>query len=87
MTGLRLEGLYRILALEGGAEVACHVLMLSMGVAWNKLLAVGADSLIGCGVYYGAAMSETTSCVDEHVYVVLSVVYTEGEADHFWCDA
>ena len=70
VTGLRLEGPYRILTLEGGAEVACHVLMLSMGVAWNKLPAVGADALTGRGVYYGAAMSEATSCVNEHVYVV-----------------
>ena len=70
VTGLRLEGPYRILTLEGGTEVACHVLMLSMGVAWNKLPAVGADALTGRGVYYGAAMSEATSCVNEHVYVV-----------------
>ena len=70
VTGLRLEGPYRILTLKGGAEVACHVLMLSMGVAWNKLPATGADALTGRGVYYGAAMSEATSCVDEHVYVV-----------------
>lgn len=70
VTKLRLEGPYRILTLEGGAEVACHVLMLSMGVAWNKLPAVGAEALTGRGVYYGAAMSEATSCVNEHVYVV-----------------
>ena len=70
VTGLRAEGPYKILSLAGGAEIACHALMLSLGVDWRKLPADGADRLEGRGVYYGAAMTEAMGCEDEHVFVV-----------------
>ena len=70
VTGLRAEGPYKILELDGGGEIACHALMLSVGVDWRKLPADGADRLEGCGVYYGAAMTEAMGCTDEHVFVV-----------------
>ncbi len=70
VTGLRTEGPYKILALDGGGEIACHALMLSTGVDWRKLPANGADRLEGQGVYYGAAMTEAMGCADEHVFVV-----------------
>ena len=70
VTSVRAEGPYKILALEGGGEVACHALMLSMGVDWRTLPASGADALAGQGVYYGAAMTEAIGCQDEHVFVV-----------------
>ena len=67
---LRLDGPYKVLELASGAEIACHALMLSLGVDWRKLPAEGADRLEGRGVYYGAAMSEVERCRDEHVVVV-----------------
>ncbi|MEM1115265.1 MAG: FAD-dependent oxidoreductase [Bacteroidota bacterium] len=70
VTGLRAEGPYKILELDGGSEVACHALMLSVGVDWRKLPAEGADRLEGRGVYYGAAMTEAMGCAGEHVLVV-----------------
>lgn len=70
VTGLRTEGPYKILALDGGGEIACHALMLSTGVDWRKLPADGADRLEGQGVYYGAAMTEALGCEGERVFVV-----------------
>jgi thioredoxin reductase (NADPH) len=67
---LRTEGPYKILELDGGDEIACHALMLSLGVDWRRLPADGAERLEGRGVYYGAAMTEAESCVGEHVLVV-----------------
>jgi len=67
---LRVEGPYRHLALADGSEIACHVLMLAMGVAWNLLPAPGAEALSGRGVYYGAAMTEAMGCRGEDVYLV-----------------
>jgi len=69
-TALTLDGPYKRLALADGSEIACHVLMISAGVAWQRLRAAGAEELAGRGVYYGAAMSEALSCKGEEVYVV-----------------
>ena len=70
VAALRVEGPYKVLELSGGAEVACHALMLSLGVDWRKLPAQGADRLEGRGVYYGAAMTEAMACAGERVFVV-----------------
>jgi thioredoxin reductase (NADPH) len=59
-TALRLEGPYKHLRLSDGSEISCHVLMLAMGVSWNRLPASGADRLTGSGIYYGAAGTEAT---------------------------
>lgn len=70
VTALRVEGPYKYLTLGDGSEIACHVLMLAMGVQWNYLTAAGADRLAGSGVYYGAAPSEAAHCVNEVIYTV-----------------
>jgi thioredoxin reductase (NADPH) len=70
VTGLRVEGPYKILELADDSELSCHALMLANGVDWRTLEVPGAEALTGRGVYYGAAMSEAMNCTDEHVYVV-----------------
>ena len=70
VAALRTDGPYKIVETADGGEIACHALMLSLGVDWRKLPAEGADRLEGRGVYYGAAMSEAERCRDEHVVVV-----------------
>lgn len=67
---LRTDGPYKVLELANGAEIACHALMLASGVDWRRLPADGAERLEGRGVYYGAAMAETTACAGEHVAIV-----------------
>jgi thioredoxin reductase (NADPH) len=69
-TALRLEGPYKHLQLSDGSEISCHVLMLAMGVSWNRLPASGADRLAGSGVYYGAAMTEALPAKGQTVYMV-----------------
>jgi len=70
VTSLRVDGPYKYLTLGDGTEIACHVLMLSMGVQWNYLPATGAEQFAGSGVYYGAAPSEAAHCVDEVIYTI-----------------
>lgn len=70
VAAVRVDGPYKVLELADGGEIACHALMLSLGVDWRKLPADGADALEGRGVYYGAAMTEAMSCQDEQVFVV-----------------
>ena len=67
---LRVDGPYKRLTLADGTEVACHVLMLSMGVAWTRLPAENAEPLAGRGVYYGAALAEAINCRGDVVYTV-----------------
>ncbi len=70
VAALRTDGPYKVLELAGGGEIACHALMLSLGVDWRKLPASRADEFEGRGVYYGAAMTEALSCEGEPVLVI-----------------
>ena len=70
VTGVRIEGSYRIVKLADGSEISCHVLMIATGVQWRRLDAPGIDRLQGAGVYYGGGSTEALSCKGETVYVV-----------------
>lgn len=83
--GLRIDGPYKHLTLSDGSEISCHTLMLSMGVTWRKLPAEGAEPLSGCGVYYGAAMTEAMYCEDEEIYIV-GAGNSAGQAAMFFAD-
>ena len=67
---LRIEGPYRHVKISDGSELACHALLLAMGVQWRKLDIPGLDRLQGAGVYYGAGSTEAMTCVDEDVYII-----------------
>ena len=69
-TALRVEGPYKHLRLSDGSEISCHVLMLAMGVSWNRLPASGAERLTGSGIYYGAAATEALHAKGQTVYMV-----------------
>jgi thioredoxin reductase (NADPH) len=70
VVGLRREDPYRILRLSGGSEVACHALVLSTGMTVRELETDGVRSLLGAGVYYGAALSEAALYRGQHVAVL-----------------
>jgi len=44
--------------------------ILDTGVSWRRLDAPGLDKLTGRGVYYGSALTETTACLGQDVYIV-----------------
>src|SRR6202040_2672515 len=69
-TLLRVEDSYRHLKISDGSELACHAMLLAMGVQWRKLDIPGVDRLQGAGVYYGGGSTEAISCRDEDVYIV-----------------
>jgi thioredoxin reductase (NADPH) len=70
VTGLRRVDPYRVVQLSNGAEVACHALVLSSGMAVRELNVPGVTPLLGAGVYYGAALSEAAMYRDQHVFVL-----------------
>jgi thioredoxin reductase (NADPH) len=84
-TGLRVEGPYKHLTMADGSEIACHVLMLSVGVSWTMLPAEGSDRFIGSGVYYGAAMTEAIHTKGKTLWMV-GAGNSGGQAAMFFKD-
>jgi len=70
VTGLRVEGPYRIIKLADNSEISSHALMIATGVQWRRLEVPGVDRLQGAGVYYGGGTTEALSCKGEIVYVI-----------------
>jgi len=68
--GLKVDGEYRVVKLSNGRELAAHSVVIAAGVQWRRLDVAGMDRLTGAGVYYGAAITEASSCKGEDVYIV-----------------
>lgn len=82
-TGIRTEGQYHFIQLDGGNEVACHTAMIATGVAYRRLECSGLERLAGAGVYYGATLTEAIACKDENVMVVGGANSAGQAAVHF----
>jgi thioredoxin reductase (NADPH) len=67
---LIVDGEYRVVKLSSGQELAAHSVVIAAGVQWRRLNVPGMDRLTGAGIYYGAAITEASSCKDEDVYIV-----------------
>ncbi|MEA5575799.1 FAD-dependent oxidoreductase [Anabaena sp. UHCC 0451] len=83
VVGIRIDGFYRYAILKDGSEIACHALMLAMGVSWRRLNVPGIEKLTGRGVYYGAAMTEAMECSNEQVYIIGGANSAGQAAMHF----
>jgi thioredoxin reductase (NADPH) len=59
-----------VLRVAGGEEVRARAVVLATGASWRRLEIARLESLIGSGVYYGAAMSEARAMRDRDVCVV-----------------
>lgn len=80
---LAVDGEYRVVKLSSGEELAAHSVVLAAGVQWRRLEVPGMDRLTGAGVYYGAAITESSSCKDEDVYIVGGANSAGQAAVHF----
>ena len=83
VAGIRMDGAYRYAVLKDGTEIACHALILAMGVSWRRLSVPGVEKLTGRGIYYGAAMTEAMECSNEQVYIVGGANSAGQAAMHF----
>jgi thioredoxin reductase (NADPH) len=68
--GLRVEGSGRIVELTGGSHLSASSVLVASGVSYRQLDVPGFAELNGQGIYYGAALTEARSCVDQHVVVI-----------------
>ena len=57
------------LRLAGGGESHARSVLITTGVSYRRLDAPGMDSLLGAGVFYGAAVSEGSVFAGEHVFI------------------
>ena len=70
VTALEVNGPARTVRLSDGSAIDAKAIILATGVSYRQLNAPGCQDMTGCGVYYGAALSEAEGCRDQDVYVV-----------------
>ncbi len=70
VTALEVNGAARVVRFADGSAVAAHSVILATGVQYRQLEAAGCLDLTGCGVFYGSALTEATSCQGQDVYIV-----------------
>ncbi|MGW3286292.1 FAD-dependent oxidoreductase [Streptomyces sp. NPDC001002] len=70
VSGLEANGAARTVRFSDGSAVAAHSVILATGVSYRQLEAPGCHDLTGCGVFYGSALTEASSCQGHDVYIV-----------------
>jgi thioredoxin reductase (NADPH) len=80
---LEARGEYRVVTLDNGRELTAHSVVIASGVQWRRLDVTGMDRLTGAGVYYGAAITEASSCEGEDVFIVGGANSAGQAAVHF----
>ncbi len=64
------ENGYHIVRLADGRQVSCRVCIVATGVDYCRLEIPGEEKFSGAGLFYGAAMTEASSCVNEDIYII-----------------
>ena len=68
--GLEYQGGKRIVQLTGGHQITAKAVIVATGISWRRLGVPRLEALVGAGVFYGAAGSETRAMQGRDVYVV-----------------
>jgi thioredoxin reductase (NADPH) len=67
---LDVKGAGRTVTLSDGTVIGAHAVILATGVSYRQLTAPGCEDLKGCGVYYGAALTQAEDCAEQDIYIV-----------------
>jgi thioredoxin reductase (NADPH) len=70
VAGLECCGTDRVVHLGYGGQVAAKAVIVAPGIAWRRLGVPRLEALVGAGVFYGAAGSETQAMEGRDVFVV-----------------
>jgi thioredoxin reductase (NADPH) len=68
--GLECRGDQRVVHLGDGHQVASRAVIVAPGIAWRRLGVPRLEALVGSGVFYGAAGSESMAMEGRDVFVV-----------------
>jgi thioredoxin reductase (NADPH) len=69
-TGLRRAGEELVVAHSDGTQTAARAVIVATGASYRRLDVPSLETLVGAGVFYGAAVSEAPALEGEEVYVV-----------------
>src|SRR3989440_4680261 len=67
---LERRGEDRVVRLLDGTELIARTVVIATGIDWRRLGVPRLEALVGSGVFYGAAVSESRAMQDQHVFIV-----------------
>ena len=67
---LERRGDDRIVRLHDGTELRARSVVIATGIEWRRLGVRSLEALVGSGVFYGAAASETRAMQDQNVFII-----------------
>jgi thioredoxin reductase (NADPH) len=70
VNGLDVNGPARTVHLADGTAIDTKAVILATGVSYRTLDQPGCAQMQGCGVFYGAALSEAEGCKGQDVFIV-----------------
>ena len=70
-----VQQLYRVteghcVEMDGHVRIQSRAVLLSTGVEWRRSDMIGVDDLLGKGVFYGAAKTESAAVVGKNVFII-----------------
>jgi thioredoxin reductase (NADPH) len=68
-TSLAGDGGLHVVALEDGSEVRSRAVIIATGMSYRRLTGAGLESLVGAGVFYGAATVQAQAVAGKHAFV------------------
>jgi thioredoxin reductase (NADPH) len=68
--GLERYGEDRVVRLLDGSDLRARVVVLATGIEWRRLGVRRIEALVGSGVFYGAAVSESRAMQGQRVFIV-----------------
>ena len=70
VVALDRRGDHRVLRLLDGSELCARTVVIATGIEWRRLGVPRLEALVGAGVYYGAAVSESRAMQGQDVFIV-----------------
>jgi thioredoxin reductase (NADPH) len=67
---LERRGDHQLVRLLDGSEVFARTVVIATGMEWRRLGVLRLEALVGSGVYYGAAVSESRAMQGQDVFIV-----------------
>jgi thioredoxin reductase (NADPH) len=64
------RGDHRVVRLLDGTEVRARAVVIATGIEWRRLGVPRLEALLGSGVFYGAAVSESRAMQNQNVFIV-----------------
>ncbi len=70
VVGIERNDPYRTIRLADGSELSCYAVLFTPGMEVRHLDVPGVAELVGCGIYYGAALTEAATYRGRDVFVI-----------------